>query len=109
MIAGAKIRDNSAKIKECRHNTKKLYNLVNNITGRVKPNPMPPWKTNLELADDFAGFFLEIREDLAGCATYSPTPIEVSPLSQFQHMSVDEVTKIIRKLHTTDWATKAIT
>ena len=73
MIAGAKIRDNSAKIKES-YNTKKLYNLVNNITWRVKLNPMPPGKTDLELADDFAGFFLDkiikIREDLAGCDTY---------------------------------------
>ena len=35
ILAGSKIRTISAKVKECGNDTKRLYNLVNNITGRV--------------------------------------------------------------------------
>ena len=104
MVAGAKIRANSEKVLECGHDTKKLYNLVNNITGRVKSNPMPPGRTNGDLADAFADFFLnkiiKIRNDLSECNAYSPIPIEVEPLSQFQPMSVAEVIKIIWSMPT---------
>ena len=104
MVAGAKIQANSEKVLECGHDTKKLYNLVNNITGRVKSNPMPPGRTNGDLADEFADFFLnkiiKIRNDLLECNAYSPIPIEVEPLSQFQPMSVAEVIKIIRSMPT---------
>ena len=104
MVAGAKIRANSEKVLECGHDTKKLYNLVNNITGRVKSNPMPPGRTNGNLADEFADFFLnkiiKIRNDLSECNAYSPIPIEVEPLSQFQPMSVAEVIKIIWSMPT---------
>ena len=104
MVAGAKIRAKSEKVLECGHDTKKFYNLVNNITGRVKSNPMPPGKTNGDLADEFADFFLnkiiKIRNDLSECNAYLPIPIKVEPLSQFQPMSVAEVIKIIWSMPT---------
>ena len=49
MVAGAKIRANSDNVLECGHDAKKLYNLVNSITGRVESNPMPPSRTNGDL------------------------------------------------------------
>ena len=102
MLAGSKIRANSAKVKECGHDTKKLYKLINGITGRTTPNPLPSAKTDKELADKFADFFLakirKIREDLADCQTYSPEPVHATTLVAFQPMTVDEVTKITRSM-----------
>ena len=104
MIAGAKIRENSAKIEMCGHDTKKLYNLVNNMTGRTKTNPMPPGRKDTELANEFADFFLDkirrIRDDLADCRTYTPNEIEVEPLENFNPLSVEEVVSIIRSMPT---------
>ena len=81
ILAGSKIRANSAEVKECVHDTDKLYNLINGITGRITPNSMPTAKTDKELADKFADIFLakirKIREDLANCQNYSPEPIHL--------------------------------
>ena len=102
MIAGTKIRENSTRIEQCGHDTRKLYNLVNNITGRTKTNPMPPGKTDQLLADEFADYFLtkikKIRDDLAECVAYSPTHADIEPLNQFKPLSVDNVVKIIRSM-----------
>ena len=88
----------------CGHDTKKLYNLVNNMTGRTKSNPMPPGRKDTELADEFADFFLDkirrIRDDLADCRTYTPIEIEVEPLENFNPLSVGEVVSIIRSMPT---------
>ena len=112
MLAGSKIRANSAKVKECGHDTKKLYNLINGITGRTTSNPMPPAKTDKELADKFADFFLakirKIREDLADSQTHSPEPIHTTTLGAFQPMTVDEVTKIIRSMPSKSCASDVI-
>ena len=63
---------------------------------------MPPAKTDKELADQFADFFLtkirKVREDLADCQTYSPEPIQTTILGASQPMTVDEVTKIMRSM-----------
>ena len=84
------------------HDTKKLYNLVNNMTDRTKSNPMPPGRKDSELADEFADFFLDkirrIRDDLADCRTYAPTQIEVEPLEIFNPLSVREDISIIRSM-----------
>ena len=103
---------NSDKVIQCGGDTKKLYNLVNNITGRVKVNPMPPGKSDKVFADEFADFFMnkikKIRDNLRDCQTYSPTPIEVKPLSAFRPMTEEEVVKIIRSIPTKSCETDAI-
>ena len=58
MLAGTKIRANSSKVIECGNDSKKLFNLINNLTGRVKSNPMPPGRTDETMANEFADFFL---------------------------------------------------
>ena len=63
MLVGSKIRASSAKVKECGHDTKKHYKLINGITGRTTPNHMLPAKTDKELADKFADFSLLNQED----------------------------------------------
>ena len=64
---------------------------------------MPPGKTDIELAENFTRFFLgkitKIRDDLAGCEIYSPAPVDLVPLNQFQ-LSVDEETRVIRSMPT---------
>ena len=70
-----------------------LYNLINGITGRTTPNPMPAARTDKELADKFAELFLakirKIREDLADWPAYSPEPIHTTILGAFRPMTVD--------------------
>ena len=44
-------------IKANSNNTRKLFKLVSEITGRSKPNPMPDAQSDKELAEDFAQFF----------------------------------------------------
>ena len=47
------------KIKESNKDTKKLFSLVNNLTGSKSSNPMPEGQTDGILAEEFANFFLE--------------------------------------------------
>ena len=37
----------STKVAECKSDIKSLYNLVNNITGGVKENPLPKCKNDM--------------------------------------------------------------
>ena len=58
----------SKRILDCKGNAKELFLLVNKLTGSIAQNPLPPNKTDEELAKDFAGHFLskikKIREHL---------------------------------------------
>ena len=80
MIAGTKIRHNSSKVIECGNNSKKLFNLINNLTGRVKSNPMPPGRTDKTMANECTDLFLgkinKIRDCLKDCPPYIPTPTD---------------------------------
>ena len=46
----------SEKVHECGNDTKKLYNLVNNITARANNNPIPAARS--ELSEEFTDCFL---------------------------------------------------
>ena len=48
----------SKRILDCKNNAKELFLLVNKLTGNTAQNPLPPNKTNEELTEDFAGYFL---------------------------------------------------
>ena len=47
----------SLKVKECEGDTKKLYKLINNITGSQQENPILERSSDSELTDRFANFF----------------------------------------------------
>ena len=49
----------SEKVLECCRDTEKLYDLINNITGTTKENPLPDHKNEKALANKFAEFFLD--------------------------------------------------
>ena len=104
MLAGSKIRTISTKVKECGNDTKILYNLVNNITGRVNVNPMPPGKSYENLAEELADYFLnkinKIRDDPANCPTYSPSSTCTHEISCFNSVTEEEVKKQIRSMPT---------
>ena len=46
-------------ILQSKHDTKKLYSLINNMTSEKTLNPMPTNKTDEELANEFANYFLD--------------------------------------------------
>ena len=105
LLAGSnKIRSITAKVEECGFDMTKLYNLVNNITGRVKANPMPPGKSDQALAEELVDYFLckinKIRDDLAGSPTYAPSYRDTEELCLFQSMTKEEVIDIIRSMPT---------
>ena len=102
MLAGSKLRSISNKVKECGSDTKKLYNLVNNITGRVKANPMPTSESEESLAEKFADYFLSkikgIRDNLSTCPTYSPVCRDTTPFKSFKPITEEEIVKTIRSM-----------
>ena len=55
-------------------NSKKLYQLITNLTGQNKSNPLPTSTSDEDLADEFATYFLEkicnIRKLFEGIPNY---------------------------------------
>ena len=62
------IKTVSIKIEECSHDTRKLFQLVNHLTGHKPDNPLLARGTKQELANEFTDFFIQkiikIREEL---------------------------------------------
>ena len=46
----------TAKVLECDRDSKKLYNLVSNLTGTKPDNPLPEHNDSEQLANEFADF-----------------------------------------------------
>ena len=65
----------SKRILDCKNNAKELFLLVDKLTGNTAQNPLPPYKTNEELAEDFARYFLskivKIRESFIDTPLYA--------------------------------------
>ena len=96
----------SEKVLECDKDTGKLYNLINNITGTTKENPLPDQTNKKALANEFAKFFLDkiqkIWRELDDKPKYQPlrtAPAKVR-LMEFKVLSEDEVAKIIMNMKT---------
>ena len=49
----------SEKVLECCRDTGKLHDLINNITGTTKENPLPDHTNEKALANEFGEFFLD--------------------------------------------------
>ena len=58
MLKEAKKNTISEKTYACNRDTRQLYKLVSELTSSVKENPLPTGKSNRELAEEFADFFL---------------------------------------------------
>lgn len=102
MLFAAKKQEISDKVIKCGKDTKKLYSLVNKLTGTKKSNPMPEGKSDAQLAEDFADFFIEkimnIRQSLADKTLYNPTDRVDGELSQFQPLTENDVRKLINEM-----------
>ena len=92
----------SHKVNELRGNTKGLYQLTTNLTGNKPSNPMPPGKSDAELADNFMNFFLnkihKIRQQFMGTDAYSSEPSDTPRLRRFQPFTESQVKNIISSM-----------
>ena len=92
----------SSKVAECKANVKSLYNLVNNITGGVKENPLPECEDDKCLADTFADYFIEkiqkIRDALVDQPLYAPIDQEVPTIEEFIQFTEEDIGKIISNM-----------
>ena len=81
----------------------KLYNLVNNVLGREKNNPLPDGESYERLSEEFVEFFLDkisrLRAKLDGILTYNPTMRQIDQsLMELKLVSLGEVLKHMHKL-----------
>ena len=59
ILKSSKVQSISKKVIKCEHDIKKMYRLINNITGRTSENPMPENVSEETLVNDFANFFMD--------------------------------------------------
>ena len=92
------------KVTECAGNTKKLYSLVSYLTGLEIENPMPPGKTDGELAEEFAEYFMQkiktIGEGLEYHLLYTPRDTGIPEIETFKQVSESNVKWVISKMKT---------
>ena len=86
-------------------NSKKLYQLITNLTGQNKSNPLPTSTSDEDLADEFATYFLKkicnIRKLFDNIPNYKPTPTNTPPLNKFSTLSESQLYKIIMEMSST--------
>ena len=78
-------------VKQNSTDTKKLFKLVNELTGNKNQNPLPQAKSNKEPAEEFAQFFHnkieKIREQFETLTTYSINNKDMPKLEKFATLS----------------------
>ena len=90
------------KINESSKDAKKLYVLINHLSGCTQENPLPINKSNKILAEEFADFFINkirtIREKFEGIDCCHYQPVNVPIFSKFRQMTESEICKIIMRM-----------
>ena len=90
------------KFAECSKDSKKIHTLINNLTTKQQPQQWPPHKSEEDLAEDFAKFFLDkitkIREALRDKPVYMPTSNDPPKLQGFTSLKDEDVCKVIMSL-----------
>ena len=98
----AKIEIMSNKVIECGTDTRKLYSLVNGLIWLTTHNPLPDNRTNNELAEEYATFFMskiiKICHDLNNHPKYSPVSNNSPQCDQFEEITEEEVLKMINSI-----------
>ena len=64
----------SMKIEECGSSSKRLFLLVNHLTGNKPEIPLPTRRSDRELAEEFASFFLSKIVKIREVRSPSPVP-----------------------------------
>ena len=94
----------NAEVIESKGNTKRLFQLFNKMTGKNRHNPMPEGRSDQELAESFADFFMNkiqnIRDTLNDIPAYEPTSQASCSLSKFHPLTSEQVKEIIISLST---------
>ena len=92
------------KFAECSKDSKKIHKLVNNLTTKQQPQQWPPHKSEEDLAEDFAQFFLDkitkIREALRDKPGYVPTSNDPPKLQRFAPLKEEDICKVVMSLRT---------
>ena len=92
------------KFAECSKDSKKIHKLVNNLTTKQQPQQWLPHKSEDDLAEDFAQFFLDkitkIREALRDKPVYVPTSNNPPKLQRFAPLKEEDVGKVGISLRT---------
>ena len=87
------------KIEACDSDSKKLFLLVNHLTGHKPETPLPTRRSDKELADEFVSFFLsktvKIREELLDHhPLYQPSKSDTPEFKNFRKLE-DQVRKLV--------------
>ena len=92
----------SKRILDCKNNAKELLLLVNKLMGSIVQNPLPPNKTDQELAEDFAGYFLskikKMRESFTNTPPYKTFQHRVPRFTSFCPLTESEVHTVIMRM-----------
>ena len=87
-------------VKSAERDSKKLFRIVNSLLGRKEDNPMPLGKTDSQLAEDFAIFFLNkierIRDKFQGIEPYQPRQLDTPQLEKFAPITTRQLEEIIK-------------
>ena len=103
----------TAKVLECDRNSKKLYDLVSNLTGTKVVNPLPEHNDSEQLANEFADFFMEkirkIQNSLDAHPIFNPHgPAKASFFDSFKPVSIDDIVRLVRSMSTKSCESDAI-
>jgi hypothetical protein len=93
------------KVTESEHDSKRLFNSINDIMHKTKSNPLPYHTSAKDLAENFSDFFTSkvanirsaFSDDIESAFVYDATGLVETPLVQFDELSLDEVRLILDK------------
>ena len=93
----------SDKVCDCGNDTRKLYALVNALTGvSNNVNPLPECNNHEQLAEDFGNYFMtkikKIRDILDIFPKNKPSMRHTPKLTQFNRIAVDEVQEMVNNM-----------
>ena len=93
----------SGKVHECENDTRKLYALVNALTGvSNNVNPLPDCNNYEQLAEEFANHFMtkisNIRDSQDIFPNYNPPMRHTPKLTQFNRLTVDDVQEMVNNM-----------
>ena len=87
---------------QAQNDSKKLFNIVNKLLGRKTSNPLPNAKSDEQLAEEFATYFLNkidrIRDRFTNIQQYQPSRLDTPQLSKFALVTSSRLGQIIRKM-----------
>ena len=89
-------------VESAEKDSRKLFRIVNSLLGRKDENPMPLGKTDSELAEGFATFFLEkidkIRDRFKEIEPYQPRQLGTTRLEKFTPITNSQLEKTIHNM-----------